>query len=572
MDLLSLDGGERYHTLAALINIGTPEHDEFLLTGFLPDDRRDRVSRIIHEVTHVGSLRTARLGFLIARVAAETLRGRKQITRRSLTVPDIAETVLGAFSPLLEGLALYGQLDYRINDEEEDILPFPINKIAANNTADFLVSANGVPDAIRNAQLAAIWGLSAGSSRIGILSALLLDDDAETEHYFAGYLFVKAIAARFSRLDSRLADPATFLPLLVRLTCDHPILETACFEPMSCQQIIGPPLRFVQDISQDDLHRILRMLEREDVRENFDNWDIHAQLAAANEETVILHTQDNVIFRGMLTNGMFSNLRAATSVHLTSWTTGTIRALDFRDAEAIVQILRDGHDVTVRIMRYGAINAFSAIDARSREALHRFEGMFHGQLAWAMQKKLDITVGSYVTLTRGSAGMALWVKERLAAIIPLSLLDSRLDGTETHVALDGLKVSPTFRRKFAEGLRSSDTLRASNRQADARSQAADIMMAALVSDSTWATIALRCRLTGMLPCSLVPSIRDWCSGALSPGGAPAFPSEVSIELSTIFDRPGVGGCQFNELVPDLLPLADHLRRLQDQQRSGGHNA
>lgn len=572
MDLLSLDGGERYHTLAALIDIGTQEQDEFLLTGFLPDDRRDRVSRIIHEVTHVGSLRTTRLGFLIARVGAEALRGRKQITRRSLVVPEIAETLLGAFSPLLEGLALYGQLDYRI-DDEDDILPFPINKIAANNTADFLMSANGVPDAIRNAQLAAIWGLSAGPSRIGLLSALLLDDDAETEHYFAGYLFVKAIAARFGRLDCRLADPATFLPLLVRLTCDHPILEAACFEPMSCHQVIEPVLRYVQEISRDDLSRILRMLEREDVRTNFDNWDIHTQLAAPDDAAPILHTQDNVICSGMLANQMFSELRAATSVHLTSWIAGTPRARDFQNAEAVIQISSNGHDTTVRIACHSALNAFSSgIDAKSREALERFETMFHAQLARATQRKLDVAVGSYVTLTRGSAGMALWVKERLAAIIPLSLLDSRLDETETWVALEGLKMSPTFRRNFAEVLRSSDALRASNRQADARSEAADMMMARLVSDPTWGTIALRCRLAGLLPLPLASSIRDWCCCALSPGGDPVFPAEVSAVLSTIFDRPGGTTSHFEELVPDLRALADHLKRLQKRQQHGAHDA
>jgi hypothetical protein len=41
MELLSLDGGERYRTLAALIHIGEEEHEEFLLTGFFPEDRRD---------------------------------------------------------------------------------------------------------------------------------------------------------------------------------------------------------------------------------------------------------------------------------------------------------------------------------------------------------------------------------------------------------------------------------------------------------------------------------------------------------------------------------------------------
>jgi len=50
VDLLSLDGGERYHTLAALMHIERTER-EFLLLGLHLDERWDRISRIMHEIT-----------------------------------------------------------------------------------------------------------------------------------------------------------------------------------------------------------------------------------------------------------------------------------------------------------------------------------------------------------------------------------------------------------------------------------------------------------------------------------------------------------------------------------------
>jgi hypothetical protein len=545
MDLLSLDGGERYHTVAALVDIGRDKQPQFLLSGIFPDDRRERISRIMHEITHVGSIRTTRLGFWLARIATQLLGGNKLIPKGSINVAPVVEQVLGSLAPLLEGLALYGQLDYD-TDNTDDILPFPLNKIAANNSGDSFVGG-GVLHALRLARITTIWE--------GTLAALLLDDSPHTEHYFAGYMYIKALAAKLAGIAPELKQPATMLPLLVRLICDHPVIEQLATESiLTPPNILDPILRFLHDLSEDSINRIARMLRHKEFRMAFDNWDIHAQLREADDGRVIKHANKNPLFEGMLENSLFAEFRGATSVHLTSWTSGIPVDLKFVDGYMSVQLIDGEQEISTHILYYSCLNAvLKKLDNRSTEALQKFEAYFHSRLAAACQSKVPIALGSYVTLTRGGAGMVLWVGDELAGVVPLSVLDNRLDPTEVNIAMDGLKLSPVFRQRFAHALSSSDS------QASARAEADDAIMAAIISDRSWRTITLRGRLVAPLPLRLRGSLREWCGRALHPGAECHLDADADAALSSILDRPSLGGGPFSDLLPDLTPLDRFIR-------------
>jgi hypothetical protein len=157
--------------------------------------------------------------------------------------------------------------------------------------------------------------------------------------------------------------------------------------------------------------------------------------------------------------------------------------------------------------------------------------------------------------------MVLWVENELSAIIPLSLLDNRLDPDEVSVAVDGLKLSPVFRRQFAHALRSTDT------QAIARGEANDAIMSALVSDPMWRTIALRCGLASILASPLQPALREWCYHSLHPQGSGQLAAGVRSALATVFDRPALGAGQFDDMVPNLVPLRNFLEPNDDESKA-----
>jgi hypothetical protein len=131
MRLRALDGRDSYHPLAALLE-SRAYHDFPDLIFLGPDfqDRYDQVSTNFHELTHMASVRTTRLGFWLARVAAESLSGHSIPFTDPIILPPVVDKVLAALAPILEGPALYAQLDYE-TDTEDNLLPFPITKLAA---------------------------------------------------------------------------------------------------------------------------------------------------------------------------------------------------------------------------------------------------------------------------------------------------------------------------------------------------------------------------------------------------------------------------------------------------------
>jgi hypothetical protein len=550
MDLRALEashqGGERYHPFGALVEVGNQvsEHrSELVLMGLMPVDQYFRVSTIFHEITHVASMRTTRLGVWIAGVSSELMQGKLEIPSAMIRLPPQVQIVLGAYAPILEGLAIYAQLDYEIYNID-GILPFSINKIAINNSAGWLQGYS--PQEVgHRARLTVIWD--------GILSALLIDNVPGTIHYRAGYLYLKGVAAKITRLAPTLSKSTTMLPLLVRLFCDHPIVERALNEPLSASQIAEALHDTVANLDEPTLKRIEEMLKWPEVIERFDNWDIHAQIQAPDGAPGIFHSDADPIFERFRQDPeVFLRFRGATDAHLTSWAAGLPKSVEYRDGHYLVELTDGSREVTAKIMVHSAFNLFRRnMTDKSLQTLESFEQLAYSHLERAGEQKLPIAVGSYVTLTKGTVGTVLWVDNVLCGVIPLKLVDNELDPDEVQVAMTGNRLSPAFRQQLVRKLEcdDDDTLGGAIREAS------ELFFAKLISDPRKSEIGLYSGLSLLLLTSVLrEAFDDWCRKTLSPGGPPDLDPSVITALSQIFDRPGVGSGSFDEPLPDLRNL------------------
>jgi hypothetical protein len=541
--LLDLDGRERYHTLAALVETGDAivDSERCRFLGWDPLDSNLRVSHILHEITHVASFRTTRLGFWIARVGAALLQARGNLPRHArLDVPESAHVLLGAFAPLLEGLALYAQLDYEA-DNVDSVLPFPLNKITANQSAIALST-----DPLKAMRFAREMAISSG-----ILSDLFVVPNPATAHYFAGYLYVKAVAAKIARVAPSLDDASTLLPLLVRLICDHPVIELMLQRNLNVDDAIAAIHASLRDLTSARIETIAKMLEVRQFRDDFDNWDIHAQLARGGASAApVLHSDANPLFAGMEESHEYRLLRWACNVYSTYWTSGKLAACSDDGGELTLRLAGASGEWTASIWMKSRLVAFQRDMTDEFLALHaHFDDALREIVRQAAASRAVVTIANYLTLTKGVQGTAVWVNGQLRIVIPSSLVDNRLDETEMELAVAGLALAPDERLDFAQRLRRSDT------QSVARSRASELLMQALVSDPVWRAIALECRLTGVL---VAQPARDalvaWCERAVYVGRADPI---VTASLTPIFDRLHFGGGPFSDLLPNVTPIHLH---------------
>src|SRR5262249_1199080 len=120
MDLRSACHRASWHPITSLINLRIAERGEGtpfeLYPMRLDETRRDGVtgrligSALQHEVAHLDAARQARVGWLLRYVGGSALHDWRH--KRPPALLDRFETLLGTIEPLLEGLALYCQLDF----------------------------------------------------------------------------------------------------------------------------------------------------------------------------------------------------------------------------------------------------------------------------------------------------------------------------------------------------------------------------------------------------------------------------------------------------------------------------
>src|SRR5208283_2051505 len=187
MRLKSLDSRDSYHPLAALVESRAyADWSEVYALGLDLEERYTQVSINFHEITHMACVRTTRFGFWLARVAAESMAGRVIQFSTPIILPPVVEEVLAGLAAILEGLALYGQLDYE-TESEEDLLPFPITKLAMSVGRD----SGMLTPLLNRLRFAREQIVFDQGHTHGLLRALFIDGEEDEDFYFVGYLYVK---------------------------------------------------------------------------------------------------------------------------------------------------------------------------------------------------------------------------------------------------------------------------------------------------------------------------------------------------------------------------------------------
>ena len=203
-------------------------------------------STLFHELTHLWCVRTSRLGAMLAIASARAF-----AAWRAGNPPAIerrAYRLLGAPPPVLEGMALYADLDYQGN-EDRDPIHSPLLKISH-------YTALGMKGVEGDAQFFGVRQARLYDG--GYLEALFLAPAiAPTEHaYLSGYLCVKSVAAYLRALCPEAAHPSFLLPLLIRLFCDHPYIVKSQLEDVAPAEILAAIQKSIFSLRRETIKRL----------------------------------------------------------------------------------------------------------------------------------------------------------------------------------------------------------------------------------------------------------------------------------------------------------------------------
>jgi hypothetical protein len=268
---LQLEGGALEREFYGLPFISDPPYLQ------LGPDRRWATSTIHHELTHLASIRVTHLGWVLGVEAARLLRefrGRSDPSSNfNLHLSDAAACLLGIYLPLLEGLALYAELHF---DERagERILSNPVPLHAQMAAAARMTNEAAI---YRVARDEACFELHKNS--VGLLRLLFCDTGhPEHSYYLVGYLWIRAAAELIARHCARLGRPAIMLPLLIKLLCDHPIIEDASLGKVSASEIIAAIRDSIFSLTSQSLERVDVALDDEALAKLFEHWKLHGFL------------------------------------------------------------------------------------------------------------------------------------------------------------------------------------------------------------------------------------------------------------------------------------------------------
>jgi hypothetical protein len=179
-------------------------------------------SDLIHEAVHLWAARVGRLGFWLGADGSRLLTRYNENPRERVVVPASTLERLGAVTPLLEGMALYGQLDVDVLTQGDVPGYTPLHVL---QDVSWDISYVG---ATEHAHLEIReWQLAADGNGPGLLTRLFLDPQTDTDHYFAGYWYVKALAAWLAGVIPGLAGrPDALLAVMIKLIVDAPSLTS----------------------------------------------------------------------------------------------------------------------------------------------------------------------------------------------------------------------------------------------------------------------------------------------------------------------------------------------------------
>jgi hypothetical protein len=581
MDLRSAQSHGSWHPLTNLINFARLyDSSECILLPTQSEAFRPLYSTLFHEICHQWCGRTTRLGYFLSRIAADQTIIWNADKHAALRVGPVASRAISAFLPLLEGLALYAQLDFEPPEAGlDDIVPNALTIVAGNLDMDMTMSGLSPRNLFRCVRAEILGGTHRErfdqdgglTSSPGLPDSLFLDATMPSlGFYFVGYLYIKAIQAHWSRLCPEMTDSAMFLPVVVRVICDHPLIEDFLGKKSYSINIIDRIHERLSTISAVELCTIAKLLrENKGWRDLFDLWDSAPgltieQLAEIPSEQGRAKVVERFLSPGSYFGGdpgdpwmnSMCRLRGASGVFLYEWHTGIIR----NSTDKYVIMKQDNGEEFKGIFAFWGrlVDGNVTLPSEDPEAdpetvlvSHLVEDL-EGHFSRSLQdnKGRRATIAHFYTITYGIPGNVLWIEGKMEAVVPYGRRAFADYDREGYMIGEGLTIGPEERTAFAEAFVDGSDLK---RDALAHSRQ---LLATLVSNEADQARLLRDRFNPYLRrAGQLSAFREWLGFSLWPQSPP----EGAIKaLDPIFDfprfpptaGPRIG---FAELLPSLVP-------------------
>ena len=539
MDLTSLRSGKsHFNPLTALIALETSAADRRLSLSVpvIEDGRFARYSVLFHELTHLWSMRATLLGAVLSGAAAKAWTSWNKQADSAIEVPDRVFELLGTWLAILEGLAMYTELDFE-GDEDRDPIHSPVLKVI-HYTAP---ASKGIPND-RQFKLVRFSRVSEDQ----LLSNLMFDTaHHSTEHaYLVGYLYVKAWARRLSALCPRLEAPARMLPLLIRILCDHPMFVDWRRGKITANELLNAVHRSALSLDGRLLNQIADWVETgdpADVVRRFDSLDLEG--SAEKGEMVFPEPTnawyDDLNYAEVVT---LRHLRGSGSFYLVAWASGTLTYVDEHSIK-----LRDGSEETEYVMLTSGDFAKFNPDRANFELAR---GM-REHVVQTLQGSLGhlVTAALYIDVASGDPGMAFWKDESLLIASPYSVSSLTKERNDLQQFAENLgaslALSPNLRRDFGRAIKTSNTY------FSAASEASRWHLAQLSSSEYLHEAIIRDKLKAIDNGRYVAEFHAWCAPQ-NPFHVESVPTAALAAYDRIFDFPGFGpgnGLRFANLLP-----------------------
>lgn len=477
-----------------------------------------------------------------------------------LSLSPRASTLLGAYLPVLEGLALYCELDAE-EAPDDLIIPNPVPLHTQMMTLTWNVDESCVLQHAREEQV-----IETGTNGPGLLRLLFADPHApECAHYFVGYLWIKAASSVLAKLNSRFSRSTVALPFLIRLLCDHPVIAKVWTGQADHDVIAAELLKSVAALNARSLARVYEALLRPDLLASFELWDLHGFLADPLGRIPRLQSMKVLrpFFAGRQPSSLENRVRLSASIHLPSRATGKLLDAQASGSGLEFTIVTDaGEEVSGNILPIASVWQSLAASERYRELCEKHSAVAEKleAMVWTEVRRLvgkRVTVATYWALTAPLVfGVVIWGEGAPMMQLPM---EPHWFEFKDHIEITqaGLSLSVEERLDFAASLPPATDATMIGRAAN------ETFLSHLVSDPGARWKMLRKRFSGILLSDPErKSLEDWVACPLFRPEPWQLGEPAASRLRAAFDCPGFGtDVRFPDLLPQILafPLDTQLK-------------
>jgi hypothetical protein len=475
VDLRSNGRGGSWHPLTSLIQITGPRRPFYGLPYVVEPPRiegRIAVSTIHHELAHLGCAKTTRLGWALGFEAGRLLKDYRRGDPLSIREP--ISILLGAFLPILEGLAMYAELDWQ-EYPESIILPHPIVVHSQAAATALHARVSKMLPAVRMEQIIEMPPLAPDLSALlgprpeygpGLLRLLFADTRSPANtFYLLGYLWTKALAATLKTLNPLFGLPTIFLPFMTRWLCHHRAIEHVMQGTMDAQKLLATLQDSVFSLSQVSLSAFEKAMHEPELRARFDLWRVHD--FAESGDIKYLFDDKNEDIRPFIdadqADEEIMQCRAAANIYFPSTTEGILTRME-TTAQGCILHIRDpqtGEDlppapimpVKAYFDMFSLIPRYRALIPSALPKALMLEQVVHN--AWKASEGHEITLATYMDFsTPMISGVASWLPQCASASPAAIAYEPAWYEYAEHIerSTDAFRFSPAERREFALAL------------------------------------------------------------------------------------------------------------------------